>query len=172
MKADTRRYRVANVGRATWNRRTFPTGDCGSRPNRSLRKAGVNGRATHLTAVESQTVRVAAMGPGVLTGEWPLSGDEFEERIDATRPTAAERVNATITAASSVQWPLADWPSTGHATTPVAKPKSLRASPASQLGVAPLHKVVDAERQLARFLHETASSPIPEGRLIRTGNQR
>lgn len=33
----------------------------------------------------------------------------------------------------------------------------------SQLAVAPLHKVVDAERQLARFLHGTASSPIPEG---------
>ncbi|BCG04667.1 hypothetical protein PPGU19_092350 (plasmid) [Paraburkholderia sp. PGU19] len=33
----------------------------------------------------------------------------------------------------------------------------------SQLAVAPLHKVVDAERRLARFLHGTASSPIPEG---------
>lgn len=33
----------------------------------------------------------------------------------------------------------------------------------SQLAVAPLHKVVDAERQLARYLHGTASSPIPEG---------
>lgn len=33
----------------------------------------------------------------------------------------------------------------------------------SQLAVAPLHKVVDAERRLARFLHGTASSPIAEG---------
>lgn len=32
----------------------------------------------------------------------------------------------------------------------------------SQLTVAPLHKVIDAERQLARFLQGTASSPIPE----------
>ncbi|MBN3754736.1 hypothetical protein G3N95_17440 [Paraburkholderia sp. Tr-20389] len=86
---------------------------------------------------------------------WFLQRAGYGDEPVALYKRAEYAVEAALTLAhESGEWLLAD------EALPVFE--KLLALHDSQLTVVPLHKVIDAERQLARFLHGTASSPIPE----------
>ncbi|WP_224101012.1 hypothetical protein [Paraburkholderia caribensis] len=87
---------------------------------------------------------------------WFLQQAGFGDEPVALYKLAEYSVETALTLANeSGEWLLAD-----EALPAFEK---LLALHDSQLAVAPLHKVVDAEQQLSRYLCGTASSPIPEG---------
>jgi hypothetical protein len=90
---------------------------------------------------------------------------QFRELNDRFR-VRCRRLNVRPTVlANDASWPMppTEAESQGFEPKQQALPafEKLLALHDSQLTVAPLHKVIDAERKLARFLQGTASSPVP-----------